>query len=389
MSETTATATKKEKVRLLSYEEMTPENREAFDKLPDLKKEEYKLKLEKQTADDRLQAIRDQQAKDREEKKAKSDKEKAIKEIIKDVREGTLAATPEAIHPKFAAMTPPLPTEEYEATLERIKTDSVSKSKSAALPAKPAYELTHELRLLNKAALVGFGATTAPDSTLSNSTRRYGMIAPVLVRPSTEEAGKFIVMDGKRRLALVPEGESFPAVIVSGFPDEDTAERAEVTVNRVRSLNVLSVANALTRMRTRGIEDTIIRRDMGFKTGEIDKLTSVITSLVPELSEALNEGFITPSVALSIAKLPKGLQRGLVKTYNDRKKANPATARISESDVEQVRQERAAEAAKRDTATLAGLSQSVNDTDAKGGGVDKGGKDKVDSSKSAPKAGKK
>jgi ParB-like chromosome segregation protein Spo0J len=380
MSTQTATAAKKEKVRYLKIEEMSPADKEAFDKLPEAKRAEYMGRLAKQDAEDMIAAARDKQAKEREEKRAASDKEKAIKDIIKEVKEGTLEATPEAIHPRFAAMTPPLPTEEYEKTLERIKTDSVKRSTGSSLPAKPAYELTHELKLVKKADFDNPGVSTAPDNTLSNSTRRYGMIAPILARVG--ESGKLVVMDGKRRLALAGDEDNIPVVVVSGFPDEDTAERAEVTVNRVRSLNILSVANALTRMRTRGVADTEIRRDMGFKTGEIDKITSIVTSLVPALSEALTAGNITASVALSIAKLPKGLQNELAKTYADKVKANPSQARISEADVEAVRQKRAADAAKRDTPTLGGLSGAVSGSDATG--LDKGKGGKVDSSKSAP-----
>ncbi len=386
MAENTGTAAVKEKTRLTKLEDMTPEQKEQFEKMTPLKQEEYKLKLQAQETADNLAKLREEQAKDREAKKASREKESAIKGIIKDVREGTLAATEEAVYPRFKAMTPPLPEDEYAATLERIKTDSASKSKSAALPAKPAYELTHELKLVKKADFGTPGISTAPDTTLGNSVRRYGMIAPILARKGDD--GSLVIMDGKRRFALAGDEDVLPVVIVSGFPDEDTAERAEVTVNRVRSLNILSVANALNRMRTRGVDDSTIRRDMGFKTGEIDKITSVINNLIPELSAALNEGNITPSVALSIAKLNKGTQKGLAKTYADRVKATPGNARISESDVEAVRQAKAAEAAQKATPTLAGLAGSVNEADTKAAPLDKGKGGKVDSSKSAPKAGK-
>lgn len=382
-------AEKKEKPRYKTLEEMTPEEKEVFDKMPPARQEEYKGRLALQAAQDTINAAREKQAKEREEKKAAREKETAIKGLIKDVREGKLEATDEALKPKFEAMTPPLPVEEYEATVKRIKEDSVSKGKQASLPAKPAYTLTHTLLNIAKGAIIPPAVSASPDSTLSNSLRRYGMIMPLLVRAGAE-AGKYVLMDGLRRYLSLPEDEPIPVVVVAGFPDEDTAERAEVTVNRVRSLNVLAVADRLTRMRTRGVEDTEIRRDMGFKTGEIDKLTSVNTNLVPELAEAVKEGHITPSVALSIAKLPKGLQNGLVKTYKDRVKENASLARISESDVEAVRQERAKDAAKRDTPTLAGLSGSVSGEDAKGGKVDNGAGGKVSSSsKAAPKAGAK
>lgn len=385
----TGTATKAaEKPRLKTLEEMTPEEREAFEKKTPAQQEEYKAKLLVQEAQDRLAESRAKAAQEREARKAEREKERQIKEIIREVREGKLEATPEALTPKFQAMTPQLPEDQYEATIKRIKEDSVSKSKSGSIPAKPAYELTHELKTLKRADFVGIGASTPPDSTLSNSVRRYGQIAPVLARVSPDDPTKYILMDGKRRVALAGEEDAIPTVIVAGFPDEDTAERAEVTVNRVRSLNVLAVATMLTRMRTRGIEDTVIRRDMGFKTGEIDKLTSVITNLDPALNEGLMAGNITPSVALAIAKLPKALQKELAKTYGERLKANPSLARISEADVEGVRQKRAAEAAKRDTPTLAGLAGSVDENDAKGGKVDKGKGAKVSSSKSAPVKGK-
>lgn len=390
MAEATVTKAAKEKVRYTKIEDMTPEDKAAFDKMTPARQEEYMGRLALQDAQDKIHAARDQQAADREAKKAATAKEKSIKEIIKDVKEGTLAATLEAVSPRFAAMTPPLPTEEYDKTLERIKTDSVKRGSSSNIPAKPAYELKHEAAEVEKASIIPPEFSTAADSTLANSVRRYGIISPLLVRESPDKPGMLILMDGKRRFGLIPDGEKVPVTIVSGFPDEDTAERGEVTVNRVRSLNVLSIANSLNRMRTRGIEDTIIRRDMGFKTGEIDKLTSVITNLIPALAEALTAGNITPSVALSIAKLPKGLQNELAKTYADRVKATPQLARIAESDVEGVRQKRAGESAKRDTPTLAGLAGAVNGSDTKAGELDKGKSPNVSSTtKAAPKAGSK
>lgn len=381
MSETTFTEQRK-KPRLLKPEAMEAKDREAFDKLPEHKQAEYMGKLAMQDAQDTIHTARRKGAEERAEKQAERTKETAIKAIIKDVREGTLEGTIEAVTPRFVAMTPPLPTEEYEKTLERIKTDSVSKSKQASIPAKPAYELTRSLITVNKADLIPPVPTTLPDSTTANSVRRYGMILPLVVRKADAE-GKFNILDGKRRYHLL-EGETAEVLLVEGFPDEATAEKAEVTVNRVRSLNVLSIANTLTRMRTRGVEDTEIRRDMGFKTGEIDKLTSVITNLIPALGIALTDGNITPSVALSIAKLPKGLQDGLAKTYAERQKANPTLARISESDVEAIRQTRAADSAKRDGNTLAGLAGSVDGSDTKGAGVDKGAGATVGSSSKPP-----
>lgn len=374
----------RKKPRLIAPEAMEPKDKEAFDKLPDAKKEEYAGRLAMQSAQDQIHTARRKGAADREAKTLANKKEAGIKAIIKDVRDGSLEGTIEAVTPRFEAMEPPLPTEEYEATFERIKTDSVSRSKQAAIPAKPAYELTHKLIKVLKEELVAPDFTTTPDSTQSNSVRRYGMILPLLVRADpTEGSDKYRIMDGKRRYFLLPDNQEFEVLLVSGFPDEDTAERAEVTVNRVRSLNVLSVANTLDRMHVRGITDTEIRRDMGFKTGEIDKLTSIVTNLDGTLSKALTEGNITPSVALSIAKLPKELQATLAKTYLERVKANPSLARISESDVEGIRQVRASDSAKRDTPTLAGLAGSVDEKDAKGGGVDKTTAANVDSKTAA------
>jgi NACalpha-BTF3-like transcription factor len=124
-----------------------------------------------------------------------------------------------------------------------------------------------------------------------------------------------------------------------------------------RSLNVLDTAAKLTNMRIRGIQDTEIRQDMGFKTGEVDKITSVM-SLGADLQAALKAGAITPMVALSIAKLPANLQKELAADYETRKKDN-ANARISEADVTNIRQKRAAEAIKRDAPTLAGLADAT------------------------------
>lgn len=387
MSTTTATAEPKTKTRYKTLEEMTQEEKEKFEKKSELQKEEYNARLNKQAADDRLAELRVKQDEERKEKAAARTKENGIKDIIKDVREGKLTTEPDALTPRFTALN--IPTEEHAKLIERVKTDSVSKSK-AVIPAKPAYELVHALATMGKDVFIEPTVSSPVDNTLANSLRRYGMITPVIARQAPDAPGKYVIMDGKRRFKALDADAKFPVIVVSGFPDEDIAERAEVTVNRVRSLNILSTANSLNRMSQRGIEDTVIRRDMGFKTGEIAKITSVINDLVPEISAILAEGKITPSVALSIAKLNKPLQKELVALYKERVKTNANTARLVETDVEGVRQKRAADSAQRDTPTLAGLAGSVAPGDAKGGEVDKGNAPGVSSSKSAaPKAGSK
>lgn len=381
---TTATTTAKEKVRLKKVEDMTPEEKAAYDKKTDAHKEEYLGKLQLQDAQDVIAKSREKQAKEREDKKAKSDMEKGVKDIIKDVRAGTLTADMESVLPRFVALK--VPEDDRSALLERVKTDSISRRTSESLPAKPAYELTHSLVRVSKDQLIKPEGLASADSTLTNSLRRYGMILPMVVRETTEE-GKYRIMDGQRRYTTIADGGSVEVLVVAGFPDEDTAERAEVTLNRVRSLNVVAVSNSLNRMRLRGIADTEIRRDMGFKTGEIDKLTSVQTNLIPALKDALMEGNITPSVALNIAKLNKTLQEGLATLYAKRKTENANLARISENDVEQVRQSRAADAAKRDTPTLSGLAGAVtNPEDA--AGLDTSKKPSVESNAKTPAKGK-
>lgn len=354
---------KEEQIKFMSDEEQA-----AYLALAPAKRKEYDLKLEGQKTKDKLDALRAEQAAEREKIKAEKDRERGIKQIITDVRKDDIQilrdqdlSGNQVIQNRLKELG--VPEEEQVKVFERIKTDSVKGSSSRLIPAKPAYALSHSLVSVKRSDLIEPNDGGRPDTTLSNVMRRKGMIQPILVAPvMPKKEGEPIlyrILDGKRRFWVMNEEDSYPAVIVTGFPDSKEEEQAEVIVNRVRNLNILSTARSLETLKAQKMTDTDIRREIGFKTGEIDKILS-ITELGADFQEALREGALTPNVALALAKLPKDLRGELAKDYAERKKAD-ANARISEANVEDMRSRRAAEAIKRDTPTLSGLAEDAAD----------------------------
>lgn len=342
----TTTATK-EKVRLKPYDKMTKDEKAAYDALSPAKKELYEAKLVRQDAEDKIAEARKHEEAERAEKKAAKERESGIKDIIKGVRSGDIPDTEDAtLKPKLKALG--VPEADQAAVIERIKQDSVKSTQGRLTPAKPTFNIERKLIKVMKDELVAPTDGGRPDVTLINNVNYLNKLLPLVVRTSADHPDKYVVMDGKRSYWLMPDNEEFEVMLLTGFPDEATAEEAEIALNRVRSLNVLATADTLERMRQRGVKDTDIRKRMGFKTGEIDKITSVINGLSKDMADTLRAGHITPTVAIAIAKLPKNLQAELFKKYKDKLKDN-ADARISEQDVTDIRQTRAADAAKRDS----------------------------------------
>ena len=369
-------------------EYMTPEEQEAYDTLPEIKRREYDLKVDRQKAEDELKALRDAQAVNREKIKVEKEKNKAVKALIADIRKDELVLHRDKpllenadVLTRFKEIG--IPEDEQEKLFKRVLEDSVRQTSSRLLPAKPAYELSHSLVMAKKADFIEPTDGGRPDSTLANNLRRKGFIMPLLVAvvyPPTDTPEvsqvKYKILDGKRRFWVMNDEDSYPAVIVTGFPEPSEQEQVEVIVNRVRNLNILSTAETLNDMRTRGVKDTEIRRDMGFKTGEIDKITSIVT-LREEFQDALREGAITPNVAIQLAKLPKALRGELAKDYATRKKED-ANARISQANVDEMRQRRQADAVSRDNSALSDLAEKTPELE-KAADVDKKEKSKVKS----------
>lgn len=390
----TTTTEKRTPVRYKSISEMNETERAAYDKLTPFDKLRHEAKLQKQQADDKLKELKAQEDVTKAENKAKREKETKIKNIVNEVKGGTLVIEKdgvlqtEVLAPKLDAIG--IPKDEQAALMEQIQKDS-KKSQPSLTPPRPTWTLSRSLGRIKKENFIVPNDGNRPDVTLTNSVRKYGIIYPFLVRqvikPNPLVEGEFItdnyIADGKRRYWLLAEGEEMDCIIISGFPSELVAQKAEIVVNRVRSLNALSTADALQDMKTRGIEDGELRSDLGFKTGEIQKLLSILDTLITPLQDILRKGNMTPAVAFSIAKLPKNLQETLNQTFIKRVSEGGKNNRVTEADVDGLRQERTNEALARDESLLNSITGGVNnlgdETKTAAGGVANAAANMVDS----------
>lgn len=337
------------------------EELEKYNGLGPAKQAEHRAKLWRQIAN---QALEDARALERAEidaRKAERTLEAQIKEIIKLVRNGTLEAKDEILKGQLEPLGVK-DEKDFTKHIERIKQDSIKKTQQRLItPAKPAWTPVFGLVSIKKSDIVEPTDGSRPEPGLNKNVRTMGMLEPITLM--LREDGKYDIFRGRRRYWLLPNEEEFQAYTITGFPDEATKEKAMLAARRNRSLNTLYTSQLLANMQTRGMSPQDIRRDLGFKTGEVEKITSLTSNLKPELQAALRAHRLNANVAISIAKLSKAMQSELVKTYQERVKADPDNARLSEVDVQAVRQARAAESASQAAPQLAGVAGSVEDHD--------------------------
>lgn len=379
MSNATETTVKE----LKSYDQMTAEEKTAFDALSETQKQKHNINYQLQESKKALAALKETEKAEKEQKKADREKETAIKTIIADLKKGEI--TEEAI-PARLDIIGVKDAEEIASLTDRIKKGATIRQQTIT-PTKPAFTLSHSFLHLKKSDFLTPTDGGRPDITLQNLVKKYSFIEPFLVRPVSipvtpgdgipegTTIEKYYIINGKRRYWLIPDPvkgdngemteELIPCVIVTGFPDETTEEKAEIVVNRGRSLNVLSTAQGLLKLQQRGIENRDLRIDLGFRTGEIEKLTSVFTKLNGEIQTLLKSGGLVESTAMEIAKLPASSQAEIYSDYLKRLKED-ANARITETHVSEMRQKRAKEAIRRDTPELNGLTGQVADFEGTG-----------------------
>lgn len=385
---------------------MSPEELKAFEAKGEAAKAVYRAQFAAQDAQDLLEKARANEIKAREDAKRSRAIEAGVKRIVSAVREGTqtLADVPallrnlaqtatgatvfktEGLTEGFTSLK--VTEDEVKALAPRIEEESKKAAPSGGgggtSPARiptPVYSLSHSLALVTKAQLEEPTDGARPDATLSTLFRIYPAISPLLLLPSTEGKG-YRILDGKRRYYLLDDKTSYPAVIVSGFPDEGTAELAEIAVNRGRTLNVLRAGEVITRARTRGKSEADIRRLTGMKTAEPEKYASA-ASLPAPLADALKSGRMTPTTALLLAKSSKSVVEAVTRGYEERKgkETADAPARVTEADVDEARQAGAKDAIERDAPTLKGLTGGVTGEDATGV---QGGQEAQDGAQGAP-----
>lgn len=385
-----ATTTATAPAKLKKPENMTPEEKLAFDKLSPSQQALHNARVAAQDATDALALAKKLEEDARATAKRTRYLEQGERKLSAALRNGeikdeeleatiaTLAVSGTGavafnIKPPATIREELKPTpEEIAALAPRIREAakkaapaSSGGSSAAKIPA-PTFKLGYELLGLKKAQLVAPTDGARPDATLSALVHRFGQVLPFIVLPANE-AGLYPIFDGKRRYHLLGDDETVAAVILSGFPDEYTQEAAEMAVNRARSLNVFRAGEIITRSRARGKKDTELRADMGFKTGEVDKYASAV-SLPPVILDGIRAGVITANTALAIGKQPKHIIERLAAEFTERKAKETATApaRITEADVEAVRTANSQAAVKRDAEQLSALTNGVTQEDATG-----------------------
>jgi hypothetical protein len=370
---------------------MSPEELKAYEAKSESAKAVYLAQLGAQTAQDALEKAKADELKARDTAKRSRAIEAGVKRIVSAVRGGeeklenvlallaNLAQTStgatvfktDGLTEGFTSLN--VTAGEAAALYPRIEEESKKAAPSGGgggtSPARiptPTYSLSHSLALVTKDQLEEPTDGGRPDATLAALFRIYPAISPLLLLPGTD-GGRYRIFDGKRRYYLLDEKTSYPAVIVSGFPDEGTQEAAEIAVNRGRTLNVLRTGEVIARARTRGKSDADIRRLMGMKTAEPQKYASAATLPAP-LAEALKSGRMTPTTALLLAKSSKSVVEAVTRSYEERKgkETADAPARVTEADVDEARQAGAKDAIERDTPTLTGLTGGVSGEDATG-----------------------
>ena len=186
------------------------------------------------------------------------------------------------------------------------------------------------------------------------------------VTDQESQSVRYDILDGKKRYYTFTDSDAIPAVVVSGFPDDQTRKMAAVSINRVGTLNLLDAATTIGELRNAGLNDSEIRRKLGLRTGEVKKIVSVFNTLSTDIRKLLFEGAIAESTALEVAKLPTDVQAKLMALYNEKKKTQGLDAAITGADVEAVKSERSAATVESSESLLTGLADSVTPGEATG-----------------------
>lgn len=399
MAEQTTTGGKKNAPeRLKKPEEMNAEERAKYDAMSPAQRGVYDARLAAQAATDMLAEAKRLEDEARTQARRQRALDAGEKKLVAAVRSGEINLADEAngvntLRSKIKSLVvtstgaiaydvaPPTTVREdlkvtdaeAEAMIPRIQEAAKKAATTSSTPRQtsmpaPSYTLSHSLSSLTREQLLPPTDGGRPDGALAALIQTYGHIMPFTVLPA-DASGKYPIFDGKRRYHLLKEGESIPAIIISGFPDEGTAELAEIAVNRARSLNVLRAGEIVTRTRTRGKDDAYIRKVTGMRTGEVEKYASA-SALPPVIVQGIKDGRITSNTALLITKQPQHIKDALAVDFTKRRaeETEKAPARLTEADVEAARSTQSAAAVNRDGAQLSAFTNAVTTEDATGGG---------------------
>lgn len=359
------------KTRLKKIEEMNAEERAAYEKKSEAAKATYAAQLQVQDAEDRVAEIKAAQARTKTLKAEEREITKAVRDktlSLQDAETRIRAITGGSLQNKGIQATH-FPAEEATAMIERVRAAAEKGAKAPATPkaVAPTFALTHTLLNLTRAQLLAPTDGGRPDATLSSLVNQYGLVAPLLVTSDfTEPKGDAIyqILDGARRYHLIPDVKeglplsTVPAVLVTGFPDALTVEAVGAALNRGRSLNILRLAETISRMRAAGKNDADIRRAIGLKTGEVEKYARTLSNVPEVIRAAIERGAVSQATVLEVAKLPRAVADRLAVDYA-KKLSEDADARLTEADVDEARQGATREVVARDAATLNKAAASV------------------------------
>lgn len=160
-----------------------------------------------------------------------------------------------------------------------------------------------------------------PSRVLIEDIGLRGQTTPILV--TLDESGKYIVIAGRRRIkAIRALHETFPddwktvnAIVVEKADNTSIATLTTVE-NNLRSDNPLTDLQTITYLMTEhpGISESELSRVTGIPISRIRKRLK-LSSLIPEIKQAVVENKINVFVAENIAKLNDNKQSELLSVY--------------------------------------------------------------------------
>lgn len=173
-----------------------------------------------------------------------------------------------------------------------------------------------------------------PSRSFVASVRRFGVVAPVIVRedpdgPVAFRSGRYSLVDGNRRVMAARESglERVPARVLPAL--DDTAALT-LALNGSRADNPVTEYLAIKSFVARGFTESEIARETGYPAAKI-RARLALDSLHEGLFAALSEQRITAAVAEAAARIGPESQTRLVTRLAE-------TGRLTAGDVREVRQ---------------------------------------------------
>lgn len=157
------------------------------------------------------------------------------------------------------------------------------------------------------------------DPKFVRSVAGFGVLAPIAISTTTNAAGLYHIIDGKRRVAALRElGVEEVETLAFDLPVEQ-AEVATLILNDQRSANLAAEVQALMKLRDRGFDEKQIATAMSVPIGKIRKKMKVL-GLIPDLLDLLFIGQLQASIALLVCTWPPARQDHVLQRLRERGK---------------------------------------------------------------------